>query len=99
MKPRDAEQAHHLVIVLAGRRTAAGDPIEQLRVGAIEQGFEPIELDAVQYPDEVVRERAHQEVDLLCAPMPRAKQDPSTSSFLIGTAAIVGWALDASHEA
>jgi hypothetical protein len=78
---RGARQTHHIVIVLSGRRVAAGDPVEQLDVVAVEQGFEPIKLGAVETREEVVRERAKKKVDLLSAAAPRAKLDSPASSI------------------
>jgi hypothetical protein len=86
MEVRGAQQAHQIVIVLSWRRAAAGDPVEQLDVGAVEQGFEPIKLGAVETREKIVRECAQKKVDLLSAPAPGAKQDSPTSSVRIRTA-------------
>ena len=39
---------HHIVIVLSWRGAAAGDPVEQFDVVAVEQDFEPIKLGAIE---------------------------------------------------
>src|SRR5205807_1861984 len=55
---------------------AADDPIEQVDVAAIEQGFEPIQLIVVKLMKGTIGERADNEVDLLGAAVPRAEQEP-----------------------
>ena len=77
------------------RRAAAGDPVEQVDVGAVEQGFEPIELGAVETCEEIVGERAEKKVDLLRAAVPGAKQGSPASSIRISTAHAVGSAVGA----
>src|SRR6476659_4363613 len=98
MEVRGAQQMHHIVIVLSWRRAAAGDPVEQLDVGAVEQGFEPIKLGAVETREKIIRERAKKKVDLLSAAAPGAKQNSLVSSVRINTAHAVGSAVGAIHD-
>src|ERR1700693_5742785 len=95
MEVSGAQQAHHIVIVLLWRRAAASDPVEQVDVGAVEQGFEPIKLGAVKAREKIVRERAQKKVDLLSAAVPGAKQDSPPSSVRMSTAHAVGSAVGA----
>src|SRR5258707_14753448 len=70
-----AQQAHHVVVVRRRRRGAAGDPVEQVDVGAAEQGLESVELGAVKRRERGLGERAEDEVDLLRAAVPGAEQE------------------------
>ena len=98
MEVRGAQQAHQIVIVLLWRLAAARDPVEQLDVVAIEQGFKPNKLGAVETRDKIVRERAQKKVDLLCAAVPGAKQDSAASSVWFNAAHAVGSAVGAIHD-
>ena len=43
-----AQKAQHIMVVLCRRWSDAEDPVEQIRIRAIEQGLEAIELNAVE---------------------------------------------------
>ena len=68
-----AQQPHHVVIVLRGRRKAAENPVEQIGICAFEQRFKPIELTAVEALQRGLGERAENEVALLRPAMPAAE--------------------------
>jgi hypothetical protein len=70
-----AKPAHHVVIVFRRQRGAAQDPVEQVRVGAIEQGLELIQLAGVQIREDPLGEGTEDEVKFLGAAMPAPKQD------------------------
>jgi hypothetical protein len=55
---------------------AADDPIEQIGIGSIEQGFEPVELVRVKPREVSLRERAENKVAFLRAPVPAPEQEP-----------------------
>jgi len=43
-----AQQTHHVVIIFWRRRVHAEYPIEQIGIGAIQQGFKAVKLGIVQ---------------------------------------------------
>ena len=69
-----AQQPHHIVIMFWRRIADAEDPVEQIRVRAIEQRLKSPELTAVQSLDGVLGERAKDEIAFLCPAMPAPKQ-------------------------
>ena len=50
------QQAQHIMVMFARRRGNAQDPIKQIWVRAVEQGFKPIELVLIQLPEASVGE-------------------------------------------
>src|SRR5262245_36413266 len=85
-----AQQAHHVVVVCRRGPAAPGDPVEQVGVGAVEQGFESVQLGAVQVIKRRLGERAEQKVDLLRAAVPAAEQKPPTADLGMLVPEIVG---------
>src|SRR5262245_11522472 len=76
-----AQQAHHVVIVFRWRRAAAEYPVKQIRVGAIEQRFELVELGAVQALETFISEHAENHVVLLRSAMPAPEQQPPAADI------------------
>jgi len=60
--------------VLGGRRGAAGDPIEDVGVGAVEERLIVVELRRVKPREVSVGETAEDQVALTRAAVPRTKQ-------------------------
>jgi len=71
-----AEKAHHIVVVLRRRRSCAEDPVEQIRIGTFEQGFEAVKLTVVEACEGRFCKRAENEVALPGPTIPTAKQEP-----------------------
>ena len=94
---RRAQQVHQIVVVCRRRSSAAGDPIEQIGVGAIEKGFELIELHGAKPVDAAIRKRAEDQVDLLSAAVPAAKQKALSADFWIALCQ-TGVAAEISHD-
>ena len=55
------------------RREAIENLIKQIRVGVIEQRFEPVEVTAIETRERGLREPGENEVALLCPAMPAAE--------------------------
>ena len=71
-------------MVVRGRRDrAAGDPIEDVGVGAVEQRLEKVELRLVESGKMSIGKAAEDKIALLRSPMPGTEQKP--------LAANVGW--------
>ena len=84
--PGDAEiaqKAHHIMVVLDRWRRDAEDPVEQVRVGAIEQGLEAIELNTVELRKGRLGKRTENQVAFLCPAIPAAKQQPSAADIRV----------------
>src|ERR1700719_1001836 len=58
------EAAGHVVVVFGGRRGAAGDPIEDVGVGAVEQRLVAVELRLVKASQMGIGEAAEDQVAL-----------------------------------
>lgn len=71
-----AQQAHHVVVMFRRRRTNAEDPVEEIRVVAIQQRVEPVELGTVQALKKLVGEHAENEVAFLRSAMPASERQP-----------------------
>ena len=67
------------MVVLRRWRSDAEDPVEQIRVGAIEQGFEAVKLNAVELRKRRLCKRTEDEIALLSATIPTAKQQPAAA--------------------
>jgi len=64
------------VVVFEGRRGAAGDPIEDVGVGALEQRLVTVELRLVKPGEMSIGETAKDQVALARAAVPGAEQQP-----------------------
>jgi hypothetical protein len=69
-----SQQVRHVVIVLQGRCAESEDPFEKVRVGAIEQSLEPVELCAVHVRERCLGEPAENEIALLRSAVPTAEE-------------------------
>jgi hypothetical protein len=78
-----SQQAHHIMVVLFRRREAADDPVEEIRICAIEQSFEPVELRVVEVSEMDLGKSAKYEIALLGSPMPATEQQPPASDILV----------------
>ncbi len=75
------QEAGHVVVVFGGRRGAAGDPIEDVGVGAVEQRLVAVELGLVKPGQMGVREAAEDQVALSRAAAPGTEQQPLAANF------------------
>jgi hypothetical protein len=78
-----SQQAHHIMVVLFGWREAADDPVEEIRIGTVEQSLEPIELCVVEVGEMGLGKPAQYEIALLGSPMPAPEQQPSALDMLV----------------
>jgi hypothetical protein len=83
VQSKRSQQTHHVVIVLLGCIKAANDPIKQVRIGALEQSFETVELRAVEIREMDLGKSAENEVALLRPAVPAAEQQPPASDLSI----------------
>ena len=67
-------QTSDVVVVFAGRRGAAGHPIEDIGIGAVEQRLEAIELRLGKPGEMRIGEAAEDQVALARPTMPGAEQ-------------------------
>ncbi len=67
--------------MFGGRRGAAGDPIEDVGVGAVEQRLVAVELRLVKPGEMRIGETAEYEVALARAAMPGTEQQPLAANF------------------
>src|SRR3954454_15453491 len=70
------QEARDLGLVLGGWRGAAGDPVEQLGIGAFEQRFVFVEPLLVETGEMRLGERSEDQVGLARAAVPGAEQQP-----------------------
>ena len=75
------EEAGHVVVVFGGRRGAAGDPIEDVGVGAVEEGLVAVEQRLVKPGEVSVGEAAEDQVALARAAVPGTEQQPLAANF------------------
>ena len=75
VQSKRSQQTHHVVVVLFGCSEATDDPIEQVRIGALEQSLETVELRAVEICEMDIGKPAKNEVALLRPAMPAPKQE------------------------
>jgi hypothetical protein len=66
----------HIVVVLRWRRAAIEDPIEEIRIGTVEQCFEAVELAEIEAWQAAVGKRPEEQVALLCSAMPTLEEKP-----------------------
>jgi hypothetical protein len=76
-----AQKAHHVVVVLWRRESATDDPVEQIGVGAVEQGFEAVELRTVEAREISLSKSAEYEIALLRSTMPAPEQDSPAANL------------------
>ncbi len=69
------------MVVFGGRRGAAGDPIEDVGVGAVEEGLVAVELRLVKSGEVSVGEAAEDQVALARAAMPGTEQQPLAANL------------------
>ncbi len=75
------EEAGYVVVVLGGRRGAAGNPIEYVGVGAVEERLIVVELRRVKPSKVSVGETAEDQVALARAAVPGTKQQALAANF------------------
>jgi hypothetical protein len=75
------EKAGYVVVVFGRRRGAAGDPIEDVGVGAVEQRLVAIELRLVKPGEMRVGEAAEDQVALARPAMPGTEQKSFAANF------------------
>jgi len=68
--PVGTQQVQHIMVVLRGGHTASKDPLQEIRVGTIEQRFEAVELARIEACQAVVGKRPEEQVALLRSAMP-----------------------------
>lgn len=64
----------HIVVVLGGRHAAAQDPLEEIRIGTIEQCFVAIELARIEACQAAVGKRPEEQVALLSSAVPAPEE-------------------------
>jgi len=69
------------VVVLGGQGGAAGDPVEDVGIGAVEQRLVPVELGLVKPGQVRVSETAEDQVTLPRAAAPRPEQQPLAANL------------------
>jgi hypothetical protein len=94
-----AHQAHQLVVVLWRRRAALDDPVKQIGVGTIEQGFETRQLSAVQVGEVGLGKSAENEIAFLRAAMPAPEQQPPAAEIQTMILRVMRHALQIVHAA
>ena len=75
------QQAGHVVVVFGGRRGAAGDPVEDVGVGAVEQRLVAVELRLVKPGEMRIGKAAEDQVALARAAVPGAEQQPLAANL------------------
>jgi hypothetical protein len=83
VQSKRSQQTHHVVVVLFGCIEAANGPIKQVRIGALEQSLETVELRAVEICEMDIGKSAKNEVALLRPAMPAPEQQPLASDISI----------------
>src|SRR5258705_11402664 len=96
VQSKRSQQTHHVVVVLFGCSEATDDPIEQVRIGALEQSLETVELGAVEICEMDIGKPAKNEVALLRPAMPAPKQEAPAAD--IRMFALCGLRNDMSHD-
>ena len=69
------------MVVLGWRRGAAGDPIEDVGIGAVEERLVAIELRLVKPGEMSIGETTEDQVALARAAMPGTEQQPLAANF------------------
>jgi hypothetical protein len=75
------EELCHLVVVLGGRLGVAGNPVEDVGVGAVEQGLVPVELRVVKSGKVLIGEAAEDQVAFPRAAAPGTEQQPLAANL------------------
>lgn len=92
--PESAQRAQHIVVVLFRRLMAAEDPLEKIRVGAVEQRLEAIELSFIEVFQARIGERPEQQITFLGPPMPASeKESPAADVGAVIVQGLIGFAL------
>src|SRR5271168_3300891 len=63
------------MVMITRRGAGTQDPVKQIRVRTVEQGFELIDLTFVQLPKAGVGKRSQQKVAFLCSTVPAPEED------------------------
>jgi hypothetical protein len=69
------------VVVFGGRGGTAGDPIEDVGIGAVEQGFVAAELTLVKPGQVLIGKAAEDQVALARAAVPGTEQQPLAANL------------------
>ena len=72
--PESKKQAGDVVVVFGRRGRSAGDPIEDVGVGAIEQGLKAVELTLIKSGQVRIGKAAENQIALARSAMPGSKQ-------------------------
>jgi hypothetical protein len=83
VQSKRSQQTHHVVVVLFGCIEATDYPIEQVRIGALEQSLETVELRAVEICEMDIGKSTENEVALLRPAVPAPEQQPPASDVSI----------------
>ena len=75
------QEASHVVVVFGGRAGAAGNPIEDVGVGTLEESLVAIELAFVEAGEMRVGETAEDQIALARAAVPGTEQQPLASDL------------------
>jgi hypothetical protein len=75
------EKAGHVVVVFGCRRDTAGDPVENVGIGAVEQRLVAVELHFVKAGHMRIRKSAEDQVALARAAVPGAERQPLAANL------------------
>ena len=75
------KQPGHIVVVFGRRRGAVRHPIEDVGIGAVEQGLVAVELSRVEARKMGVSKAAEDQVGLARAAVPGSEQQPLAADF------------------
>ena len=78
---KESEEAGHVVVVFGRRRGAAGDPVEDVGVGAVEQRLVAVELSLVEPGEMRVGKAAEDQVALARAAVPGTERQPLAANL------------------
>jgi len=74
LRPEGTQQVQHIVVVLRRRHAAVEDPLEEIRVGTVEQRFEAVELAGIEACQAAVGKRPEEQVALLRSAIPALEE-------------------------
>jgi hypothetical protein len=75
------KEAGHVVVMLRRRRNPAGDPVENVGVGAVEQGLVVVELTVVKHGQMRIGKAAEDQVALPRPAVPGTEQQPLAANL------------------
>jgi hypothetical protein len=75
------KEAGHVVVVFRGRAGAAGHPVKDVGVGAVEQSFVAVELSVVKAGQMGIRKAPEDQVALPRAAVPGTEQQPLAANL------------------